>query len=417
MKAKDVLIMAHKKSRRGIHLVASENVMPLDATLPYLTNVFNRYVYDIDKKDGKEKEDLAAQLPGFTNIDELNLLEEECNHKLCEMLGARYSNVKAISGLNMIISVVGSLVLKNEVVLSLPINAGGHAATKYLVERLGIEHHFLPVKLVGEEIDIDYEKLCSLIQKIKIKLIYIDLMNVIYTINIRRLRQIIGSGTIICFDASHVLGIIMGGRFQNPLQEGADILVGSTHKSFPGPHKGVFVTNRKWYKMLYEINSDLFISHTHIADIISLSIVLDKGKAYFEKYAQTIQENVKLFVETLKKRKITAYAGVSHQVWIDCNGIDVPRVIAKCKELEIYLNQIELPFYGNVGLRIGLQEITYQQFASDDIIQLANVIAAILQNVPISKEVRVWLAKRRKKKKRGYRIEKIKFLAHIIRNI
>ena len=81
MKAKDVLIMAHKKSRRGIHLVASENVMPLDATLPYLTNVFNRYVYDIDKKDGKEKEDLAAQLPGFTNIDELNLLEEECNHK------------------------------------------------------------------------------------------------------------------------------------------------------------------------------------------------------------------------------------------------------------------------------------------------------------------------------------------------
>ena len=130
----------------------------------------------------------------------------------------------------MIISVVGSLVLKNEVVLSLPINAGGHAATKYLVERLGIEHHCLPVKLVGEEIDIDYEKLCSLIQKIKIKLIYIDLMNVIYTINIRRLRQIIGSGTIICFDASHVLGIIMGGRFQNPLQEGADILVGSTHK-------------------------------------------------------------------------------------------------------------------------------------------------------------------------------------------
>lgn len=39
----------------------------------------------------------------------------------------------------------------------------------------------------------------------------------------------------VVYDGSHVLGLIAGHKFQDPLREGSPILFGSTHKSFPGP--------------------------------------------------------------------------------------------------------------------------------------------------------------------------------------
>lgn len=42
-------------------------------------------------------------------------------------------------------------------------------------------------------------------------------------------------GAKIMYDAVYVLGLIAGGRFQNPLKEGADLISASTHKTFPGP--------------------------------------------------------------------------------------------------------------------------------------------------------------------------------------
>ena len=40
------------------------------------------------------------------------------------------------------------------------------------------------------------------------------------------------------YDGAHVLGLIAGGVFQDPLREGADIMTGSSHKTFPGPQGG-----------------------------------------------------------------------------------------------------------------------------------------------------------------------------------
>src|SRR5207253_10638133 len=47
----------------------------------------------------------------------------------------------------------------------------------------------------------------------------------------------------ILFDGAHVLGLIAGGEFQDPLHEGATWLTGSTHKTFPGPQRGVILGN------------------------------------------------------------------------------------------------------------------------------------------------------------------------------
>ena len=47
------------------------------------------------------------------------------------------------------------------------------------------------------------------------------------------------AGTRLLYDGAHVLGLIAGGQFQDPLREGADVLMGSTHKTYFGPQRGV----------------------------------------------------------------------------------------------------------------------------------------------------------------------------------
>ncbi len=50
-------------------------------------------------------------------------------------------------------------------------------------------------------------------------------------------------GAILAYDASHVMGLLAGGHFQEPLAEGADVVYGSTHKTLPGPQGGIIFSN------------------------------------------------------------------------------------------------------------------------------------------------------------------------------
>ena len=51
--------------------------------------------------------------------------------------------------------------------------------------------------------------------------------------------------SFLIYDAAHVMGLIAGGRFQQPLAEGADVLITSTHKTLAGPQGGMILTNDK----------------------------------------------------------------------------------------------------------------------------------------------------------------------------
>lgn len=122
------------------------------------------------------------------------------------------------------IATIGSLVLKGETIMSLSIQSGGYATTKYISERLGLEHHNIPVDNINKS--IHWNELEYISKAKKVKMMYCDLMNVNSLLNIRRIRNMFESSTIICYDALHVLGLIMGDTFQHPLDGGADIIIG-----------------------------------------------------------------------------------------------------------------------------------------------------------------------------------------------
>ena len=67
--------------------------------------------------------------------------------------------------------------------------------------------------------------------------------------------------TIVMYDMAHVLGLV-GPHFQEPFKEGADIVTGSTHKTFFGPQRGVigcaFVEPEERYDLFEAIQRRTF---------------------------------------------------------------------------------------------------------------------------------------------------------------
>ena len=52
--------------------------------------------------------------------------------------------------------------------------------------------------------------------------------------------------TSINYDGAHVAGLIAGGEFQDPLQEGVDSMTMSSHKTLWGPQGGIISFIRKY---------------------------------------------------------------------------------------------------------------------------------------------------------------------------
>lgn len=101
---------------------------------------------------------------------------------------------------------------------------------------------------------------------------------------IRELRKALGPDVIIVYDASHTLGLIMAGKFQSPLEEGADIISANTHKTLPGPHKGLiaFKDRELGEKANALITANLY-STVHTNSLLALAISIIEADKFGKK--------------------------------------------------------------------------------------------------------------------------------------
>ncbi len=98
--------------------------------------------------------------------------------------------------------------------------------------------------LMREEGTIDIKASKDIIYRERPKLIILGASFILFPHPVKEIAEIAKDvGALTIYDGSHVLGLIAGNSFQDPLREGADILLGSTHKTFPGPQGGIIITN------------------------------------------------------------------------------------------------------------------------------------------------------------------------------
>ncbi len=375
----EMIIQNEREARDVIRLIASENLPGVEERLPFVLDMYARYSFD---------DDSVWKYPTYYLSD----IERRTENYLKEYLGCKYASVKPISGLNGMLSAVSAFCGVGDTVMSLDPKDGGHFETSAIITKLGLNNVFLPFD--RKKWGLDIEAIREYVSQNKVRVVYLDLCMVAFPIDIQELRNVLDKETIIIYDASHVLGLVVGGQFQRPLQEGADVLISSTHKTFPGTHKAIFATNRRVLKWGFDNNCNHFISHHHMAEVAGLGLILSRGREYFENYAKSIISNSKRLSAALCDNGVDVQfkeRGFSdtHQIWIGCGDkAEVDTIINCLTELKIVVNGAIIPsLNGGWGIRIGLQEVTNRGITEEGIDILAKILGKVIREKEITEDM------------------------------
>ncbi|RLG08264.1 MAG: serine hydroxymethyltransferase, partial [Thaumarchaeota archaeon] len=192
-------------------------------------------------------------------------------------------------------------------------------------------------------------------------------------------------GGLLAYDGSHVLGLIAGGVFQDPLREGADILFASTHKTFPGPQGGLILTNsEELYRKLFENTFHKIADNIHFNKIAALAVCLEEMLRYGRRYAGKIVENAHELAKNLDALGVPVKARErgftkSHQTILD-----VPDREARI-ELRDRLERCGI--ISDADLRLGVAEVTRKGMGKREMATVAKLIKRALDDED-SREVR-----------------------------
>lgn len=286
------LLRFQAASSQRLHLIASEDQMPEPAWAPYLTEAGIRYCFG-----GAGEENW-----GWPGRGDLAELESAAARGIGALLGARYVNVKPISGLSAMTVAISALAESTGTVFSLAESDGGHGSTAFVARRFGL--HWQPLPFDPTSWCVDVAALARQARCITGPvLIYLDSFMTLFPHDIKGIRDAVGDPVKIHYDGSHTLGLIAGGVFQDPLTEGADSVGGSVHKTWPGPTgKGIVATNDAGVADRIDDHAAGWISHSHLADPAALAFSVAWMTYHARDYAAAVVANARRLATALTEQ-------------------------------------------------------------------------------------------------------------------
>ncbi|MCE4606373.1 MAG: serine hydroxymethyltransferase [Desulfurococcales archaeon] len=376
--------------RKTVNLIASENVMSRTAWLAYISDFEHRYA---EGKPGKR------YYEGTTYID---ILEPWANDLMAKLTHAKYADVRPTSGTISnagIFRVLGSV---GDKALIAPVQAGAHVShTKFgTLGALGIQQVEMPYD--SDSMNVDIDKAVKMVEEVKPKFIVMGGSVYLFPHPVKELSEAAKAvGSKIVYDAAHVLGLIIGGAWRNPLDYGADIITASTHKTFPGPQGGFYGVrdDEEMFKAIYKTIFPYFLSNHHLHHIPALIVTALEMENYGKEYAKQVVKNARKLAESLVEagfKVLGEHLGYtqSHQVVIDVREQGGGHKAAKTlQEANIIVNKNLLPYdppsaiKDPSGLRLGVQEMTRFGMKEEDMGQIALFFKKILIDRAEPKEV------------------------------
>ena len=324
----------------------------------------------------------------------------KCDWADVRLVSGTHANLATFKGL--------SLATKNRRMVVTPLSCGAHISHDYTGLAgavLGIEdiNHVYNIN----EMNIDPDRSADIIRAAKPGIVTFGGSLFLFPHPIKELKEVCDEvGAYVAYDASHVLGLIAGGVFQDPLREGADFITSSTHKTFPGPQGGVVMgspSNPRMEKAVKKIQYAIFplsASSTHLGRLPALGIAALEMKLFGNELAKQIVKNAQTAGQYLYENGVKVlceHKGFtrSHQIAVDIRGFGGGNKIAQeLEDANIILNKNLLPYDDQSskgdpsGLRIGFQDVTRRGFREDDIKHLCDLMLDIIKEKRKPAEVR-----------------------------
>ncbi len=376
---------------RTINLIASENVMSRRVREMAGSDFAHRYA------EGHPGE---RYYRGTNYIDEI---ESKVKQNLKILFKCNHTEVRPISGTNANEAVFSKFVNKEDVVMANSTPGGGHISHHRIGSLGKFTKNIIDFPLSKDGYHIDLEKTKFLIKSSKPKIIVLGKSLFLFPEPVQELSDICReNGARIIYDAAHVLGLIAGGTFQDPLREGAFLVSASTHKTFFGSQRGIILSNMdvdSWRK----IDRGAFpgsSSNHHLDTLAQLAMCTNEFLEYGAQYANDVVKNAQTLGAALDRFGFNVEAKEfgyteSHQVAVNVRKQGGGEKVSKTLELnDIVLNMNMLPHepLSNhdhpEGIRIGVQEMTRFGMQAEEMERIAQLIKeCILDNKSIRDEV------------------------------
>ena len=363
-----------------IELIASENYASkriLEAQGSLLTN---KYAEGYPSK---------RYYGGCENVDVAENLAIERAKKLFK---ADYANVQPHSGSSANAAAFLALLKPNDTILGMSLDHGGHLTHGSKVNFSGRNYQSLQYGLHPKTNDIDYDEVRSIALENKPKLIIAGFSAFSGIVDWERFRNIADEvGAYFLVDMAHVSGLVAADLYPSPVPY-ADVVTSTTHKTLRGPRSGIILA-KKNEEIEKKLNSAVFpgsqggpLMHVVAAKAICFKEALDPE---FKNYIKDVMDNAKILAETIMSRGIDVVSNgtENHIVLVDLRsknitGKDLEKLLGT---VNITVNKNSVPNdtaspFVTSGIRIGTPAITTRGFGKNEVIQVANWIADIIDN-------------------------------------
>lgn len=366
-----------EESINTLHLTSNENRTSKLAQSFFSSPLSFRYIFGSNPSDIIETATglMLKGMPGVVNFD--NIAQNTAK----KMFHASLSNFRPTSGLHTTFCTINGATNVGDVIYSIDPDDGGHFATRHLVERCGRKSQFIPWdnKNLAPDLDLFRKK----IKRIPPDVILFEHGTPLFNLPTMKVREIVGDKVLIVYDASHTLGLIAGGFFQDPLREGCDILQGNTHKTFPGPQKGMihFKDSKLGQKVIKSIGDGL-ISSQHVHHAIAEYITVLEIEKFGRDYAKQMILNGKKLAESLVNEgfDLLEKDGVyttSHELLI--KGSSTGGHFEGCRRLlQSGISANARVAFKTEVIRLGTQEVTRRGMKEDDMEYIAKLFRRII---------------------------------------
>ena len=304
-----------------------------------------------------------------------------------ELFGAAYVDFRPLSGNISGIGTTFALAKPGDTALE--VHNGHHYAEKLLSSPLKVELRSIPIPWDGRRSNIDLDETLALIAEYKPRIINVGSGVFLFPQPVRELKEAMREAnpdSYLIYDASHVIGLIAGKRFQSPFEEGADVIISSTHKTLAGPQGGMILTNdasiaERVARGLYP----LLMSNHHLNRLPALAGTFIEWMECGEAQADAIVANAKALGQALAERGVPILGAdlgftESHTLIliVDKYG-DGGALATHLEACHIIAGAAGLsPDVGKSGLRMGVQEVTRWGMTPADAPDIAECIVDAL---------------------------------------
>ena len=367
------------RQRTKLELIASENIVSkavMEAQGSVLTNKY------------------AEGYPGkryYGGCEYVDVVEQLAIDRAKKLFGAAYANVQPHSGAQANMAVFFSLLTPGATVMGMNLTDGGHLTHGSPVNMSGKYFKIVPYGVDKETERIDYDALEKQAEECKPKLIVAGASAYARIIDFPRLAEIAHKvGAYLMVDIAHIAGLVAAGLHPSPVPY-ADVVTTTTHKTLRGPRGGMILCKdaefgKQFNKAVFPGIQGGPLMHVIAAKAVALGEAL---RPEFKEYAAQTIKNAKALAETLQQDGFRIVSGGTdnHLMLVDLTSKDITGKEAQnvLDEVNITSNRNTIPFeprspFVTRGIRLGSPALTPRGFKEDDMREVGNIIALVLND-------------------------------------